>query len=57
MNYAWCLWNNSINIWDTVHIVSSNTEDYNSIYSFYDRLKKIPYEVVKLDDKIKRITI
>lgn len=57
MNYAGCLCNNSIKIWDTVHIISSNTEDCNSIYRFYDRLEKIPYEVVKLDDKIKRVTI
>lgn len=57
MNYAWCLWNNSCKTWDVVHIISSNIEDDNSIYKFYDTLRKIPYEVVKLDDKIKRITI
>lgn len=57
MNYAWSLWNNTITIGDTVHIISSNTKDLNSIYRFYDAIGKISYEVVKLDDKIKRITI
>lgn len=55
MNYAWCLWNNSIKIWDTVHIMSSNNKEKNSIYNFYDRLGRIPYEIVKIDDKVKRV--
>lgn len=59
MNYASCLleWLNAIALGTKVHIISSDIRDTNNIYRFYELLQRIPYEIVKLDDKIRKIII
>jgi alanine racemase len=57
MNYSSCLWSNDCRTWDIVHIISSKISDIHSIYHFYDKLNKIVYEIVKVDDKIKRVIV
>lgn len=43
-----------IDLGSIVHILSSSLLDLNTVYKFATYSKRIPYELVKLDDKIRR---
>ena len=58
MNYSTADVNSTdCDVGECVHILSSQTEDNNNIYSFYEAIGRIAYEIVKLDTKTKRVII
>ena len=60
MNYTSCCLAQDLKgiaLGEKVHILSSVLSDDNNIYKFYDSISRIPYEIVALDDKIKRIIL
>jgi alanine racemase len=57
MNYSTITASSATKLHDKVHILSSNLSDLHNIYRFYDTLQKIPYEIVRLDDKVRRVIV